>query len=179
MIYIALLRGINVGGKATVSMAELKICFEAAGHRNVKTYINSGNVIFEAAKAKPTDLAGRLEAAIESHFKLPVKVLIKTPEELRTIASLVPATLKHDATNRCNVLFLWPHIDKPDILEQIPINHDVETHKYTPGAIIQQMLAKDATKSRLTRIVGTEIYKSITIRNINTVRKLITLTEAH
>ncbi len=176
-VYIALLRGINVGGKAAVSMATLKTCFEELGYTDVKTYINSGNVIFKAPKTAPEKLAAQLEQAIAKTFSLTVKVLVKAPAELQAIVKNIPDKWVNDAENKCDVLFLWPDIDNPAVLEQIPSNPDVETNSYYPGAVVHRVAKKYATKSRLTRIVGTPMYQSVTIRNINTVRKLIAIAE--
>lgn len=176
MIYIALLRGINVGGKAIVSMAELKVCFEKQGFTDVKTYINSGNVIFRAPKVDTEALAAQLETAIENSFKLPVRVLVKTAEQLRTIEAAVPKAWD-DPTIRCYILFLWPSVDAAATLQTIPLNPTVEKAKYVSGAIIHKYDKKDATKSRLNRLSGTPLYKDITIRNLNTLRKLVKLSE--
>ncbi len=176
MIYVALLRGINVGGKAAINMAELKVCFEKLGHTSVKTYINSGNVIFKTPEASTVKLAAQLEKAIESSFKLPVRVLVKTAEELRFIEVAVPKTWD-DPAIRCYILFLWPNIDSKAILESIPLNPNIETAKYIPGAVVHKYDKQDATKSRLNRLNGTPLYKDITIRNLNTLHKLVKLSE--
>ncbi|TAH36251.1 DUF1697 domain-containing protein [Candidatus Saccharibacteria bacterium] len=176
MIYCALLRGINVGGKAIIRMAELKVCFEKLGYSEVKTYINSGNVIFSAPQTKTEALAAELETAIESTFSLAVRVLVKTTEQLQAIEAAVPKAWD-DPAIRCYILFLWPSIDAESTLENIPLNSAVETAKYVPGAVIHQYDKKNATKSRLNRLNGTPLYQDITIRNLNTVHKLISLSE--
>lgn len=176
MTYIALLRGINVGGKTIISMAELKVCFEKQGFTDVKTYINSGNVIFSAPKTKTDTLATQLETAIESSFKLPVRVLVKTAEQLRTIEAAVPKAWD-DPAIRCYILFLWPSVDAESTQEAIPLNPAIETAKYVSGAVIHKYEKKDATKSRLNRLSGTPLYQDITIRNLNTLHKLVALSE--
>jgi hypothetical protein len=70
MIYVALLRGINVGGKNKVDMKKLKKCFEDIGMRKVTTYINSGNVIFEDTDHTKDEIATMLEKAILKDFSL-------------------------------------------------------------------------------------------------------------
>ena len=82
-IYISMLRGINVGGHKQVPMSELRAMFEALGFEQVRTYIQSGNVIFEAAKSNPSDLSARIEKKILSQFGFPVSVITRTPEEMR------------------------------------------------------------------------------------------------
>lgn len=63
MNYVALLRGVNVGGKNKVSMSELKVCFEDLGYQNVSTYINSGNILFTSSKSAAA-LAKEIEATL-------------------------------------------------------------------------------------------------------------------
>jgi uncharacterized protein (DUF1697 family) len=70
--YVALLRGINVGGKTSINMARLKECFEEQGFLNVKTYINSGNVIFNTSSSVTVKLEQKIEKAIIVNFNFPV-----------------------------------------------------------------------------------------------------------
>lgn len=88
-IYIALLRGINVGGKNIIKMAELKRTFEAMGLSRVQTYIQSGNVLFEANEEEE-QLRKRIENGIESGFGFSVAVILRTSEELKRIAANCP-----------------------------------------------------------------------------------------
>ena len=77
MKYVAFLRGINVGGKNKIKMETLREVCSALGFKNVKTYINSGNVIFETAKSDNQKLAAIIEKAIEKEFSLSIKVMIR------------------------------------------------------------------------------------------------------
>ena len=77
MIYVALLRGINVGGKNKVEMRKLKATFEDAGMGNVTTYINSGNVVFTDNRRKPPRIVSVLEEAIAADLGFEIKVLIR------------------------------------------------------------------------------------------------------
>src|SRR4051794_3741801 len=81
-VWVALLRGINVGGRNRVPMAELRQIVEAAGCANISTYIASGNVVFEAATRGQSALARRLEQAIVDAFGVPARVVLRTPAEL-------------------------------------------------------------------------------------------------
>ena len=175
MVYITLLRGVNVGGKSMVSMAALKACFEALGFGNVKTYINSGNVIFSTGQENTDALAKQIEAALDQTFDPGIRVLVKTREELQKLAATIPADWTNDTTTRCDVMFLWPTIDKPETLQELPANPELEDVRYMPGAVVWHMDRAHLTKSRMPRIIGTALYKQITIRNVNTVRKLVTL----
>lgn len=178
MVYIALLRGVNVGGKAMVSMTALKDCFEGLEFEHVRTFINSGNVVFSTDRVGQGTLTKEIEAALHNTFDLPIKVLLKTHDQLKSLAAKIPKTWVNDTATKADVLFLWPEVDKPAVLAQIPYNPDVEEIRYHPGAVIHRVARADATKSRLPRLVGTPLYAQLTIRNPNTVRKLLDLAES-
>lgn len=172
MTYVALLRGINVGGKAKVSMSVLKDRLLAFGLEDVRTYINSGNVIFESRASDVLELAGGIERAIESEFGFPVGVLVLTRAQLAKIAGAVPAGWTNDETMKCDVMFLWRDIDKPSVVKEIPHKPEIEDLRYVRGAVIHRIDKINATKSPINNMIGTDVYKNMTLRNINTVRRL-------
>lgn len=88
--YIAFLRGVNISGKNKAPMAELKICFEGLGFREVKTYLNSGNVIFSSHK-ESIELINQLETMINNQFGLDIPVFVISKEELEGILRKAPA----------------------------------------------------------------------------------------
>ena len=172
---IALLRGINVGGNNKVNMSELKKVFERAGMQNVSTYINSGNVVFESdinSKDKATNI---LEKAIETSLGLSIKVIIRDKNNILSLAKSLPDNWVNDTNTKCDVMFLWDSIDNPDVLKQITVKPDIDNVVYVPGALLWLVDRKNLTKSGMQKLVGTNIYKQMTIRNCNTVRKLTTL----
>jgi len=81
--YISLLRGINVGGHNKVPMDRLRVMCEALGFKQVRTYIQSGNLIFETAKSDPSALSAKIEKKILAEFGFPVSVITRTPDDLR------------------------------------------------------------------------------------------------
>lgn len=83
--YIALLRGINVGGHKKVPMAELRSLLTKSGLENVKTYIQSGNVIFQSKSKVSKGLGLHIQKAILDHFGFEIPVLVNTREELSVI----------------------------------------------------------------------------------------------
>jgi uncharacterized protein (DUF1697 family) len=175
MKYVALLRGINVGGGNMISMKELAAVFEAAGMASVRTYINSGNVVFETASHDRAHVAELLRGAIEEQFGLAIRVLVLGIDELGSVVSALPGDWHNDATTKCDVFFLWAEIDNPSILERLDYDPAMEDVRYTPGAVIRRVDKKNAAKSRLTKIVGTPLYQQMTVRNCNTARKLLEL----
>ena len=177
MIYVALLRGINVGGNRKVDMKALKDTFERAGMDRVKTYINSGNVVFSSRSKSAPRIEAKLEAAIEADFGFEIKVLLRSLEQMRATVKALPASWVNDDTMKCDVIFLWEAIDERPILKQLPVKEGVDTVKYTPGAVLWSIPRALATKSSLSKLVGTELYRQMTIRNSNTTRKLLALME--
>lgn len=174
MRYVALLRGINVGGKNKVEMAKLVETFNRVGATDVSTYINSGNVIFSDDRS-PDDLAEALEDAIEEDFGLRIKVLLCAEESLRAIAAGVPDSWVHDQTMKTNVMFLWDEVDSPRVLNDLGAKEGLDEVEYTPGAVIWRVDAENLTRSGTAKLAGTKVYQSMTVRNINTVRKLVAL----
>jgi uncharacterized protein (DUF1697 family) len=175
MVYIALLRGVNVGGKSIVSMAALKACFEQLGFTGVKTYINSGNVIFSTEQEQAEVLGKRIETALDQTFNPDIRVLVKTLAELQKLTAAIPTDWVNDTTTRCDVMFLWPEIDKPAVVKELPSNPELEEVRYLPGAVVWYISRSLVTKSHMARIIGTPIYQQMTTRNSNTLRKLATL----
>lgn len=172
MIYVALLRGINVGGRNKIDMKMLKQTFEGAGMHDVVTYINSGNIIFSSEETSRAGLSHILEKAIYNDFGLQIKVLIRSREEVTRINDTLPDTWKNDKEMRSDVMFLWDEIDDPSLLENLKIRPGIDTVKYTPGAILWSVDKKELSKSGLSKIAGTQIYIKVTVRNVNTVRKI-------
>ncbi len=177
MRYLALLRGINVGGANKVEMKELKTAFEEAGMTAVATYINSGNVVFSSAMKDRHRLADVLEKAIEDRFGFEVRVLLRDVGQMKSLVQALPYGWVNDTSMKCDVLFLWPDVDQDSILDELDYRPEMEDVLYTPGAVIWRIDRRNQTKSRLPRIVGTPLYKQVTVRNCNTARKLLKLME--
>jgi uncharacterized protein (DUF1697 family) len=174
MVYVALLRGINVGGKTRVEMAKLKGCFEKAGFKNVSTYINSGNVIFESPKPEKV-LKKVIENIINATFGLPIPVVVRSLQNLQKIVKNVPNGWTNDTSQKTDVMFLWDEIDNADILEKILIKPELENVIYCDGALVWNIARENVTRGGAIKLIKTSLYKQMTIRNINTVRKLVNL----
>ena len=98
MKYIALLRGINVGGKNKISMSDLKTCFENAGFLNTMTYINSGNVIFESEEQSIAKLIKKYEDIIEKEFGFPISLVLIDVNTLKEASEHAPGWWGDDPT---------------------------------------------------------------------------------
>lgn len=172
MVYVALLRGINVGGNAKVEMAKLRQMVEGLGLKSVKTYINSGNVIFEASKTSDDELVKKIERAIAKEFELNVPVVVRSLEQIEQVCRAVPQSWTNDSHQRTDVMFLWPKFDSKDVIQSVKINPSIERVKYVGGAVVWNIERKYVTRGYGGKLIGTELYKHMTGRNINTVRKL-------
>src|SRR5216683_1570874 len=153
MTYIAFLRGVNVGGKGIVSMTAIKAALVALGLADVRTYINSGNVI-------------------EHHTGTATKVPVIDHKTLKKMVDAIPRNWVDDKTMRTYVLLLWKELDDRGILDRLPIKPGVDDLKYTLGAVVWRVDRANVGRSQMNRIVGTPLYKKITIRSANTLRKL-------
>lgn len=172
MIYIALFRGINVGGNNKVEMKKLKSLLERTGFENVVTYINSGNVIFKkSGGGSEAELARIIVQAVKDEFQLDLKIVVINSNHLDAICREIPADWVKNDEMRTDVLFLWEKYDYPGVLDIIKYK-EVDNVKYVPGALVWNVREKDYTKSNMVKLVGTDLYRHITIRNVNTVRRL-------
>jgi uncharacterized protein (DUF1697 family) len=179
--YILLLRGINVGGKNKVQMAELKHCLEELGCANVRTYINSGNVLLES-EADIRTLGGQIEHMLPQEIQLDstsVKVLLLQVSQLAAIVAEKPKDFgERPEEYQCDVLFLID-ISEEEALKVFNPRDGVDTIWRGKGVIYSQRDSVLRTKSRLGKIVGTDAYKSMTIRSWNTTVKLLALAESN
>jgi len=174
MAFVALLRGINVGGKAPVDMKKLKTTFERLGLSNVRTYINSGNVVFTGGGKDRARLRRRIARAINDDFGLDVAVLLRDTDELRAVVDTLPTRWANDGVHKCDVFFS-DDFTSPKSVDLLPLTPGIEETRFTPGAIVCRVPRTKQAKSKLTRMVGTDLYKRMTARNCNTARKLYEL----
>jgi uncharacterized protein (DUF1697 family) len=175
MRYVALLRGINVGGANKISMAELRSAFRDVGMSAVRTYINSGNVLFSTDIEDRDRLVTHLQHAIRKRSGVVSDVQLRAEEQLAAVVAAIPVEWTNDASMKCDVLFLQPDVDSAEILEELGPRPGIEDALYVGGAVIWRVDRNDATRNSLTRIVGTPLYSRVTVRNCNTVRKLLEL----
>jgi uncharacterized protein (DUF1697 family) len=173
--YVALIRGINVGGKNKVPMAALRKCLEELGFPHVLTYIASGNVILETNK-KPDEIQTRIEEALPKCFKLDselLKVLVSSRDQLQAVIDNKPQGFgEHPEKYHSDAIFLMG-IDSSRAMGVFDPREGVDKIWPGDGVIYSQRLSSQRTKSRLSKIVGTQAYKSMTIRNWNTTKKLL------
>jgi uncharacterized protein (DUF1697 family) len=175
MRYVALLRGINVGGHAKVSMTELRELVSSLGHSEVSTYIQSGNVLFTSSRDDPATIAQEIEDRIAIDQGLAVKVLIRTPDELAAVVEDNPFLREMKSPTGLYVSFLSESLDEARLAE-------IDAERFAPDEfrlgdrVIYLWYPNGAGRTKLTIDVWERRFGlSATTRNWNTVTKLLSL----
>lgn len=175
--YIALLRGINVGGKHKVPMKDLKVIFESIGYTSVKTHINSGNVIFKSDFKSFEQIQEHLETILNERFSFKIPVKILTVNDLEYVVNHAP--IWWDQTNKeqyHSAIFVIPPADQSEILSVMgEPNHDLEQVQVGENVIYWSATLKTYSKSRWSKTASTSINTKVTIRTANTLIKLLEL----
>ena len=178
-IYIALLRGINVGGKNIIKMADLKKAFEAMGLCEVKTYIQSGNVLFKSEEVEEA-LCNKIEQELEAAFGFPVKVILRTSKELQQLLLNCPFSEEEiseaETSSQAESLYAT-------LLSQAPLKENIERiDMYRSESDKYHILGRDVYllfhNSIRNSKLATNLHKlnvSATVRNWKTLSKLAEL----
>ncbi len=177
--YVILIRGINVGGKNKVSMAELKKCLEEVGFSDVITYIASGNVILKSDKI-PDEIRSLIEDILPKKFTLDsklIKVLVLSHTQLKSVIDHKPKGFGEEPEKYYSDAIFLIDIDAKDVMRIFDPREGVDKVWEGKGVIYSQRLAAERVKSRLGRIISSPIYKSMTIRSWNTTTHLLKLLE--
>lgn len=178
-IHIALLRGINVGGKNKIKMAELREALEASGLERVQTYIQSGNILFESDKKEP-ELCKQIEQAIEASFGLSIRVIIRSAAEMEHIAGNCPFTeaqiAKAEASceGECLYVSMMLEAPKPDKLSKFEA-FDAGADQWVLADRDLYLLFAESVRNSKTAVQADKLSPPTTVRNWNTVNKLVSL----
>jgi len=176
--YVALLRGINVGGNNIIRMDALRAAFESLGFSGVATYIQSGNVVFQTEAGPRAELTERIERALGSAFEYDSKIVLVTADELAAAVIEAPSGFGSEpARYRYDALFVKPPLTAREALAEVETNPVVDDVWAGTHVLYFRRLTALATRSRLSRIVGKPVYKSLTIRNWNTTKQLLAMLE--
>jgi uncharacterized protein (DUF1697 family) len=174
--YIAFLRGINVGGKNRVSMPELKDQFQQNGFNDVVTYINSGNIIFSCDHSDEEKLKAECELFIAAKFKLNIAVTIVSVNDLRAAVDTVPSWWDQDKDSKHNAIFVIPPVSVEQVFKEVgEVKPEYEKVYYHGKIIFWSAPISTFSRTRWSKIVGSSVYNNITIRNANTIKKLLEL----
>lgn len=171
--FVALLRGINVGGRNPIRMPDLVACFRDAGHEDVSTYLQSGNVLFGADHKSGPKLEAEVEAMLERRFGMPLLVVIRSREELAQTIEAAPAD--HGSPKlRSDIFFLKHPLTSEEALAEMPdLREGVDSVAPGPGAIYFSRVAARATKTRIQLFMAMPIFQQMTVRTWSTSVRLL------
>ena len=176
--YLALLRGINVGGGNIIKMTDLKACLEASKLENVATYIQSGNVFFETAETDSAKLVRKLERVLSKAFSpYQARIVLCSHAKLRQIVRKAPNDFGSQPDKyRYDVIYLRELLTASEA--NVSIKPGVDAALIGPDVLYFSRLIAKASQSHLTRIIALPVYQDMTIRNWNTTSKILALMDA-
>lgn len=174
--YLALLRGINVGGNNIIKMVDMRACFESMGFNDVATYIQSGNVMFKSSNDDMLALTEKIEVTLSDKFDYRSKIVLVTHNHLESVVKNAPPNFgtKPDEY-KYDVLFLKNPLTPETALESIQTREGVDKVWSGENVLYYSRLISRAGQSYLNKIIKLSIYQSMTIRNWNTTTKLLGL----
>ncbi len=174
--YLALLRGINVGGRNVIRMAELRNRFEAEGFHDVVTYIQSGNVIFRSPASALGPLTVQIESMLATAFGYQAKVALRSRERMQAVVEGAPAGFGGQPdVYRYDVLFLMAPLTATAAMQHVRTRPGVDEAWTGEGVLYFSRLIEKASRSHLSRLASMPVYQSMTIRNWNTTTRLLQL----
>ena len=175
--YVALLRGINVGGRNIISMADLRSAFEAGGYGDVRTYIQSGNVVFTTETAR-AELEDELEALLEREVGRPVMVVVRSRQQLRNVVTKAPDGFGADPdAYKYDAMFLKAPLRPAQVMDALELRDGVDRAWPGTGVVYFSRDASQLTRSRMSRITGKDVYQRMTVRNWRTTTTLLGMLE--
>lgn len=173
--YVALLRGVNVGGKNALPMAGLKELFLQAGAADVRTYIQSGNVVFEADPAAAAWHAELIAGQIRERFGIRTTLVLRTVAQIKDVLAANPFLAKGVAVDELHVAFLadWPTKERVEALDP---DRSLPDAFVVRGQEIYLWLPNGVGRSKLTAdYFDAKLKTTSTVRNWRTVTKLLEL----
>ncbi len=176
--YVALLRGINVGGKNKVPMIDLRETIEDGGYAAVRTYIQSGNLLFESSE-RQSSLEGHIEGLLEARFGIPLLVVLRSHTQMRKTVEKAPAGFgSRPDRYHSDAIFLKAPLTAEQVMEVVQLREGVDQAWAGEGVVYFARLSAERTKSRMGRITATAEYQLMTIRSWSTTTKLLELLDA-
>lgn len=174
--YVALLRGINVGGNAIVPMTALREALTKQGLSDVQTYIQSGNILFTSSKADVSALSRLIASTIRAEFAVDAKVVIYSAEQWRAIIAAIPVWWGQNPEWKYNLLAILAPTTPAEVVEATgTLKPDIERIEPGPGVVYQGMSRELFGKTTTGKLAANPIYKNLTIRNRNTTLKIAAL----
>lgn len=175
--YVALLRGINVGGNNIIRMADLRASFEKMGFEKVHSYIQSGNVLFSTDKSAQ-DLESKIEKNLSVAFGYNSTVVVVQGKFIDEVVKNAPKGFGSKPDEyKYDFIFLKRPLLAKEAINNISVRDGIDTAHVGNGVLYFSRLTAKLSQSHLSKIVKSPIYKQITIRNWNTTTKLLALSK--
>ena len=174
-VYVALLRGVNVGGKNAISMKPLKTSFETLGLQDVRTFINSGNVLFRSTRTNARAIERDIDRVLANEHGLTSKAVVRSDAEMSRLVKTIDARWKPDARWKYNVIFLRHPIDSPRVLDGLVPKPEIERVFYYPGTLLWSALVSSLTRTTMLKLSGLPVYQDMTVRSVSTTRRILDL----
>ncbi len=176
MRYIALLRGINVGGNNIIKMEDLRACFVAMCFTDVKTYIQSGNVLFSTGNEDKLELVNRIESELSRRFNYQSKIVLVSQNKIETVIKTAPEGFGTKPEEfRYDVVFLKEPLSSNEAFHSLKLREGVDNAYIGKDVLYLSRLVSRAGQSYLSKIISLPVYQYMTIRNWNTTTKLFEL----
>lgn len=168
-----MLRGINVGGKNKILKDELAQAFTDLGFSNVRTYIQSGNILFRSESRDIAGITQRIEKQLSSRFNYEAYAVVYSMEEFNSIVEKVPPNWGTEEETRYSFIFTLDTITPEEVVNQLKTpDENIETVSIGKRVIYWAVPKKTQNKSVFLQLPKYSSYKRVTIRNITTVNRL-------
>ena len=176
--FLALLRGINVGGQNVIAKAELIRCFEDLGFTSVRTYIQSGNVLFRSGETSVAALTRAVEQRLSERLGRAVRAVVLPRARYRAAVRSAPDGWGRDDDRKHNAMFTLRGVTPRLAVAQLPaLKPDIESVATGPGVIFWSLSKAHQTRTAWMKLAADPIYQRVTIRNHRTVLRLLELLE--
>lgn len=176
--YLALLRGINVGGKNLIGKDDLKRCFERLGMTHVRTYIQSGNILFRSEATSLKELTQSVVAGLAAQFQYDAQAVVLSHRKYQQAMAAAPSSWGTADDHKHNAVFTLPGITPKQVLRQLePPKTDIEQVTVGPGVLLWSISRSRENQTTYQRLPQSSIYRQVTIRNHNTSLKLLAMLE--
>jgi uncharacterized protein (DUF1697 family) len=173
---VALLRGVNVGGKNLISKEELRRTFEGLGFSNVRTYIQSGNILFRSDITDSRELTRTIEKDMAARFSFAARAAVFSYDQYRSAVRSAPDGWGNNDKQKHNALFTLGDITSEEVLAQLPTpKKRIETLTTGPRVVFWSVSKSQLTKTTFMRLPNASVYQQVTVRSHNTVFRLLEL----
>lgn len=171
--FLALLRGVNVGGRNVIGKDDLIRCFEDLGFGNVRTYIQSGNVLFRSGETRAAALTRAIEARLSERLSNPVRAVVFSRARYRAALAAAPDTWGRDEDRKHNAAFTLRGVTPRQAVAQLPVPRpDVEALATGSGVIFWSISRAHQTRATWMKLAAAPVYRRLTVRNHRTVFRL-------